>query len=949
MSDQHIFEPGDKFSNYYEIDSLLEKGHASIAYKARNTRMNHPVTIRVFSAQLDSEVELEVFELEARALIRLNHPNIVRFYHYGVFEQMPFIVTENIDGISLRSKISEEAPMPIADASRLAIQICSGLQYAHKFKGADGDPQPIYHRDLTPENIMLGARDVVRITDFRLAQINSDTDKGDPYIAPEQINGYNTTIDEKTDIYLLGLIICEMLSSESLFGRKNFEGQFPEEPNLIKATSPTELLGETNEILQKCLAEDPANRYDSMDDLGIALGSLQQTATLIQKASNYDVEEKYDLALETWRKASSYLPNNLEIPKRGIETEVKSLLLQAETQKANGKIEEALEIWQHILTLNPENTAALRLIEFGKLHLEINQLTEIVDQQKEKIQQLTLAKDDADLAKENIERDLISKSDHVDRLEVDLGSFPEQVRDQEEEIEKLTQARKESDSTIARLQTEIGVHTRQVQELTQTQTNLESVKEELEAQLENNTDSITKLEDDVGNYLQQVQERETKITELTQAKEESDSTIERLQTEIGVHTQQVQELTQTQTNLESVKEELEAQLENNTDSITKLEDDVESQTNQIQEKEKQILELTQAKEESDLAVEKLQAEIDTQTQKAQHLTQGQTELESASEELQSQLDAKTELIAKLEDDVATYSTQILDKEQQIQGLTQAKRDADSEVKKSKNKIDQQEEKYQSLIENQAKINSDKEAIEEHLEIENEKTQTLEKHIENQLQQTQELEAKIEKLTQDKGETNSSVEKMQAEIDTQAQHVQRLTQGQTELESASEELQSQLDAKTELIAKLEDSVKNHKQQINDKEQQILESTQAKAQAEDKFSELQNSFDLQTQQVQDLITTQLDTEVLEGHLNNTLEVSQKRIEQFEADIDSYIQQINEKDMLLEELNKEQVELKEEIKNSDRMLQNAATMYKKQNKTLKEAKIELRKRQSQDVISR
>ena len=77
MSDQHIFEPGDKFSNYYEIDSLLEKGHSSIAYKARNTRMNHPVTIRVFSAQLDSEVELEVFELEARALIRLNHPNIV--------------------------------------------------------------------------------------------------------------------------------------------------------------------------------------------------------------------------------------------------------------------------------------------------------------------------------------------------------------------------------------------------------------------------------------------------------------------------------------------------------------------------------------------------------------------------------------------------------------------------------------------------------------------------------------------------------------------------------------------------------------------------------------------------------------------------------------------------------------------------------------------------------
>jgi len=86
-----------------------------------------------------------------------------------------------------------------------------------------------------------------------------------------------------------------------------------------------------------------------------------------------------------------------------------------------------------------------------------------------------------------------------------------------------------------------------------------------------------------------------------------------------------------------------------------------------------------------------------------------------------------------------------------------------------------------------------------------------------------------------------------------------------------------------------------------------------------------------------------------LNNTLAVSQKRIEQFEADIDSYTQQISEKDVLLDELDREKIELKEEIENSDRMLQNAATMYKKQSKMLKEAKIELRKRQSQDIISR
>ncbi|MBB16980.1 hypothetical protein CMK22_17075, partial [Candidatus Poribacteria bacterium] len=658
MSDrQHIFASGDKFSNYYEIDSLLERNHSSIAYKAKNTRMNHPVTIRVFSTTLDSEAELEVFESEARALIRLNHPNIVRFYHYGIFDQMPFIVTENLNGISLRSKISKEAPMSIAGASRLAIQICSGLQYAHKFKGADGDPQPIYHQDLTPENIMLSTRDVTRITDFRLSQLSSETDKGNSYIIPEELNENNTTGGEKADIYLLGLILCEMLSSPQLVERENFKLQTPAETNLIEETSPAELMGETNEILQKCLAEAPINRYDSMDDLGIALGSLQQTATLIQKATNYDTEEKYDLALETWRKASSYLPNNLEIPKRSIETEVKSLLLQAETQKAIGKTEEALEIWKHVLTLDPENTTALRLAEFGKLHLEINKLTEIVDQQKDKIQQLTSAKDDADSAKENIERDLIFKSDHVDRLEIDLGSFPEQIREQEEEIDKLTQAGKLSDSTIERLQAEIGIHTQQVQELTETQNKLESAKEELETQLETSTQSITKLEDDAESQTNQIQKQETKILEFTQAKEEDDQAIETMQAEIDTQVQQVQNLTQSQTQLVTASEELQSQLNAKNELIVKLEDDAETHGKQILDKEQQIQGLTQAKEADDRAVETMQAEIDTQVQQIQNLTQSQTELVTASEELQSQLNAKNELIVKLEDDAETHGKQ----------------------------------------------------------------------------------------------------------------------------------------------------------------------------------------------------------------------------------------------------------------------------------------------------
>ncbi|HSB10874.1 MAG TPA: protein kinase [Blastocatellia bacterium] len=272
----------------YEILSQLGAGGMGEVYRARDTRLNRDVAIKVLPASFAADEDrLRRFEQEAQATSALNHPNILTVHDFGTHEGAPYIVAELLEGEELRESLSHGA-IPPRKAIAYATQIASGLAAAHD-KG-------IVHRDLKPENVFITADGRVKILDFGLAKLraraseagsdsNVQTQKvmTDPgvvmgtvgYMSPEQVRGQN--IDHRTDIFSFGLILYEMLA-----GRRAFTSDSAiEVMNAILKEQPPEL-SETNskinpaleQIVRRCIEKKPEMRFHSAHDLGFALSTL---------------------------------------------------------------------------------------------------------------------------------------------------------------------------------------------------------------------------------------------------------------------------------------------------------------------------------------------------------------------------------------------------------------------------------------------------------------------------------------------------------------------------------------------------------------------------------------------------------------------------------------------------------------------------------------------------
>ncbi len=214
----------------YEIRSKIGAGGMGEVYRARDEKLNREVAIKVlpvaFSADRD---RLARFEQEAQAAGSLNHPNILAVYDVGTNDDAPYVVSELLEGETLRGRISGN-PLAQRRAIEYALQIAHGLAAAHE-KG-------IIHRDLKPDNIFITNDGRVKILDFGLAKLTQldgnqsqtevptrrvDTDSGVVmgtvgYISPEQLKG--RPVDQRSDIFSFGAILYEMLS-----GRRAFHGE----------------------------------------------------------------------------------------------------------------------------------------------------------------------------------------------------------------------------------------------------------------------------------------------------------------------------------------------------------------------------------------------------------------------------------------------------------------------------------------------------------------------------------------------------------------------------------------------------------------------------------------------------------------------------------------------------------------------------------------------------
>ena len=272
----------------YEILSELGQGAMGVVYKAIDPLIERTVAIKTIRLNLSKD-ELDNFEerfyREAKSAGRLNHPNIVTIYDIGKSENSAYMAMEFMEGRLLRDILDTHTALSIDKIVDIAAQIADGLAYAHE--------HGIVHRDIKPANIMLVRDDVAKIMDFGIAQMPSGsrtlagTVLGSPkYMSPEQIIG--KTMDGRTDIFALGVILYEMLTGEPPFDGDNINtimyriiNENPPPPKSLAPRLPEAF----NFIIAKALHKDPEQRYQNAREMATALRNYNHAAARLAPAS----------------------------------------------------------------------------------------------------------------------------------------------------------------------------------------------------------------------------------------------------------------------------------------------------------------------------------------------------------------------------------------------------------------------------------------------------------------------------------------------------------------------------------------------------------------------------------------------------------------------------------------------------------------------------------------
>ena len=278
--------PGQRLGRYELVCPFGQGGMATV-WLARlvGTRgFNKPVAIKVLLPSIQKDADAErMFQNEAGLASRIRHPNVVEILDFGDDSGVLYLVMEWVHGESLAQLITAAAAkqggMPLGIALRIVSQICAGLQAAHELTDESGKPLGVVHRDVSPQNVLVGFNGVVTLVDFGIAKVTAEANhltqggmiKGKiSYMAPEQIR--LEALDRRTDVFAVGILLYVLTTGRHPFRADEVSKTALAITSGAPVIKPTKLIPEYPERLErvvlKALAKDPEQRYATTQELG---------------------------------------------------------------------------------------------------------------------------------------------------------------------------------------------------------------------------------------------------------------------------------------------------------------------------------------------------------------------------------------------------------------------------------------------------------------------------------------------------------------------------------------------------------------------------------------------------------------------------------------------------------------------------------------------------------